>query len=203
MLPRFATLRDDGELLMSNHLNLNKLPHLFGGPSRRDLLRLASLGALGLPWTGSLLTAPLAAAPPPPVGEIPVFNRFPRMVQEWFVDRLREIERQSLAAKMSLNTKQDAEAYVRSVQQRIRLCFGPDPQKTPLRPHITGAVERGAYKIEKVIFESRPNFLVTVNLYIPKGRAFPLPGFRILRRCSSLRRSSTRCAMKATLTLSG
>ena len=106
MLPRFATLRDDGELLMSNHLNLNKLPHLFGGPSRRDLLRLASLGALGLPWTGSLLTAPLAAAPPPPVGEIPVFNRFPRMVQEWFVDRLREIERQSLAAKMSLNTKQ-------------------------------------------------------------------------------------------------
>ena len=34
------------------------------------------------------------------------------MVQEYFVDRLREIEKQSLATKMSLNTKQDAEAYV-------------------------------------------------------------------------------------------
>jgi hypothetical protein len=98
------------------------------------------------------------------------------MVQEYFVDRLREIEKQSLATKMSLNTKQDAEAYVRSVQQRIRLCFGPDPQKTPLKPRITGVVERDSYKIEKVIFESRPNFLVTANLYIPKGRAFPLPG---------------------------
>ena len=174
MLPRFATLWDDGELFMSNHLN--KLLHLFGDPSRRELLRLAGLGALGLPWTGSLVTTPLDAAPPPPAAEIPVFNRFPRMVQEWFVDRLREIEKQSLAVKMRLNTKQDAEAYVRSVQQRIRLCFGPDPRKTPLKPRITGTVERDAYKIEKVIFESRPNFLVTANLYIPKGRAFPLPG---------------------------
>jgi len=32
------------------------------------------------------------------------------------------------------------------------------------------------YKIEKIIFESRPNFLVTANLYIPKGRTFPRPG---------------------------
>jgi dienelactone hydrolase len=32
------------------------------------------------------------------------------------------------------------------------------------------------YTIENVIFESRPGFLVTANLYIPKGRSFPLPG---------------------------
>ena len=69
---------------MSNHLNLNKPLCLFDALSRRDLLRLTSLGALGLPWTGSLLTTPLAAGPPPPAGEIPVFNRFPRMIQEWF-----------------------------------------------------------------------------------------------------------------------
>src|SRR5690606_37517046 len=30
--------------------------------------------------------------------------------------------------------------------------------------------------IEKVIFESRPGFLVTANLYLPKGRSFPRPG---------------------------
>ncbi|MHC4332136.1 MAG: alpha/beta hydrolase family protein, partial [Planctomycetota bacterium] len=37
-------------------------------------------------------------------------------------------------------------------------------------------IERDTYKVEKIIFESRPNFLVTANLYIPKGRTFPLPG---------------------------
>jgi cephalosporin-C deacetylase-like acetyl esterase len=45
-----------------------------------------------------------------------------------------------------------------------------------LKPRITGVVERDQYRIEKVIFESRPNFLVTANLYVPKGRDFPLPG---------------------------
>ena len=49
-------------------------------------------------------------------------------------------------------------------------------RKTPLAPAITGVVERDAYKIEKVIFESRPEFLVTANLYVPKNRKFPLPG---------------------------
>jgi dienelactone hydrolase len=37
-------------------------------------------------------------------------------------------------------------------------------------------VERDRYRIEKVIFESRPGFLVTANLYIPKDRRLPLPG---------------------------
>jgi dienelactone hydrolase len=37
-------------------------------------------------------------------------------------------------------------------------------------------VKRDAYDIEKVIFESRPGFLVTANLYVPKGRKMPLPG---------------------------
>src|SRR6185295_18915733 len=48
--------------------------------------------------------------------------------------------------------------------------------KTPLNPRVTGTVERDAYKIENVIFESRPGFLVTANLYVPSGRKFPLPG---------------------------
>jgi dienelactone hydrolase len=37
-------------------------------------------------------------------------------------------------------------------------------------------VERDQYRIEKVIFESRPEFFVTANLYVPRGRTFPLPG---------------------------
>ena len=76
----------------------------------------------------------------------------------------------------ALKTKADAEAYVRSVQERIRECFGPEPERTPLNASVTGIVERDAYRIEKVIFESRPNFPVTANLYVPKGRKLPLPG---------------------------
>jgi dienelactone hydrolase/pimeloyl-ACP methyl ester carboxylesterase len=103
-------------------------------------------------------------------------NRFPRMVQEYFVDQARQVDRRVDQRYAALASRQDAEAYVRDVQEKIQQCFGPWPERTPLNPRITGVLERDAYRIEKVIFESRPNFLVTANLYVPKGRDFPLPG---------------------------
>lgn len=103
-------------------------------------------------------------------------NRFPHMVQEYFVAQVRQIERRNDYRHAALESRQDAEAFVRDVRRRIDLCFGPWPEKTPLNPRVTGVVERDAYTIENVIFESRPDFLVTANLYIPQGRAFPLPG---------------------------
>ncbi len=103
-------------------------------------------------------------------------NRFPHMVQEYFVDQVRAIEVEADRHRDALSSREDAEAYVRQVQAKIQRSFGPWPQKTPLKPRITGVVERDQYRIENVIFESRPNFLVTANLYIPKGRDFPLPG---------------------------
>jgi dienelactone hydrolase len=98
------------------------------------------------------------------------------MVQRFYVDRVREVERRRLETLASIKTKADAVAYVEEVRAKIRTSFGPYPEKTALNPRITGVVERGAYKIEKVIFESRPGFLVSANLYIPKSRKFPLPG---------------------------
>ena len=75
-----------------------------------------------------------------------------------------------------MTTRADAEAYVQTVRGKIRESFGPYPEKTPLNARVTKVVERDAYKIENVLFESRPGFLVSANLYIPKGRSFPLPG---------------------------
>jgi len=103
-------------------------------------------------------------------------NRFPRMVQEYFVQRVRRVEARSNRRRATIKTRADAEAYVREVREKIGMSIGPWPEKTPLRPQVTGIVERDAYRIEKVIFESRPDFLVTANLYVPKGRKFPLPG---------------------------
>jgi dienelactone hydrolase len=98
------------------------------------------------------------------------------MVQEFFVEQVRRAERLGEERRAALKTKADAEAYVNWVRQRIQESFGPWPEKTPLNPRISGIVDRDAYHIEKVVFESRPKFFVTANLYVPKGRAFPRPG---------------------------
>jgi dienelactone hydrolase len=98
------------------------------------------------------------------------------MVQEYFVNQVRRVQEVADKVRADLGTKADAERHVRSIRERIRECFGPFPEKTPLNARVTGIVERDAYHIEKVIFESRPELLVTANLYVPKGRKFPLPG---------------------------
>jgi len=103
-------------------------------------------------------------------------NRFPQMVQEHFVSQVRQIEKSANRRRAKLKTRADAEAYVRDIRAKIQQSFGPWPQKSPLNPRIMSVIHRDAYKIEKVIFESRPGFLVTANLYIPKGRQYPLPG---------------------------
>jgi dienelactone hydrolase len=142
--------------------------------SRRQLLQATLAQAVSfplLPWLAA--DEAFAAEGPPP---LPSLNRFPRMVQEYFVAQVRAAEAKGLAAKQALQTKADAEAYVQSVRAKIRTCFGPEPERTPLNPRVTGVVERDAYRIEKVIFDSRPGFPVTANLYLPTGRSQRVPG---------------------------
>src|SRR5204862_4234843 len=93
-----------------------------------------------------------------------------------FVAQVRAAERVGNQTRDALKTRAGAEGYVADVRKKIAACFGPFPPRTPLNPRVTGKVERAAYTIEKVLFESRPGFLVTANLYVPKGKAFPLPG---------------------------
>ncbi len=73
-------------------------------------------------------------------------------------------ESANIQAKAALKTQADAERYVKGVRKRIQTCFGPFPEKTPLNARTTGVIERDAYRVEKVIFESRPGLLVTANL---------------------------------------
>ncbi|MHC4177588.1 MAG: hypothetical protein ACYSWU_08780, partial [Planctomycetota bacterium] len=144
--------------------------------SRRAMLRDTGWGLLGLSLAQWILADGVRCAAAADDAVLESLNRFPRMVQEYFVARIRRAEGASLGVKQGLMTKGDAEQYVRTVRKKIRESFGPFPERTPLKPQITGVVDRDTYKIEKVIFESRPGFLVTANLYVPKGREFPLPG---------------------------
>src|SRR5690606_29389158 len=96
-------------------------------------------------------------------------NRFGRMVQEHFVDEVRAAQAKRLARFASVRTRAGAEEWVKDVRGRVAQCFGPMPAKTPLNQRTTATIDRDAYRIENVVFESRPGFLVTANLYLPKN----------------------------------
>jgi glycerophosphoryl diester phosphodiesterase/cephalosporin-C deacetylase-like acetyl esterase len=82
-----------------------------------------------------------------------------RLAREAFQRRHEEYEK--------LKTVEQIEAR----QERLREFFfeqlGQFPERTPLNAKVTGVLECDGYRIEKVIFESRPGFSVTANFYRP------------------------------------
>ena len=58
-------------------------------------------------------------------------------------------------------------------QEKVKEIFGkivgPFPEKTPLNPRITGILKKDGYRVEKIIYESMPEFYVTACLFIPDG----------------------------------
>jgi len=78
----------------------------------------------------------------------------------------------------SFSNKADFESHRNQVVLGLRRNLGLDPwpDRNPLNPLIVGTIDKDAYKIEKVIFESQPGFLVNALVYVPKNVQFPVPG---------------------------
>lgn len=110
------------------------------------------------------------------VDRLEPLNRFPRMTQEWMVDQVRIAEDRGKVRRAALRSKEDAEGYVQSARVRIQQAFGPLPEKTPLNARITKSIDRQGYRIECILFESRPGLIVSGNLYIPTKIERPIPG---------------------------
>ncbi len=82
-------------------------------------------------------------------------------------------ERERAIARIT--TMADLTARQQYWRDRMWSYLGARPERTPLNARVVGTLDRGDFRIEKIIFESRPGFYVTANLYLPlKGKA-PYP----------------------------
>ena len=96
-------------------------------------------------------------------------NGYGHMVLDYYVERLRAMRAERHERLSKLKTKEDAIAYQQYVRGVVDKAFGPWPERVPLDIQYTETLQRDGYRIEKVSFNSRPNFRVTGNLYIPDG----------------------------------
>ncbi|MCP5119100.1 MAG: hypothetical protein GY953_50510, partial [bacterium] len=100
--------------------------------------------------------------------------------QEMLRSFLRGIAAEQLAQRRAAIARLQTPDSVRERQQYIRaklLDFigGLPSRHTPLNLRRTGTLERDGYRIEKIVYESLPNFYVTANLYIPTAGSGPYP----------------------------
>ncbi len=99
----------------------------------------------------------------------------PDMLLTWLVKQLNERashwdgERQRLATPAAIERRN---TEVRAAMWRM---MHGQPQRTPLAPVVAATLRREGYRVENVMFQSRPDFWVTGNLYVPEG-AGPFPG---------------------------
>src|SRR4051794_13874863 len=61
-------------------------------------------------------------------------------------------------------TTADLQARGEYWRERMWSYLGGRPERTPLNARVVGTLDRGDYRVEKIIFESRPGFYVTANL---------------------------------------
>lgn len=78
---------------------------------------------------------------------------------------------------VDIRTLEDWQRQQPILRHRLLSMLGlsPLPERAPLHARITGVIERPGYRIEKLVFESRPGLFVTANFYLPNERPSPLP----------------------------
>ncbi len=78
-----------------------------------------------------------------------------------------EARRREVAA---MKTEEDLRRRQDSLRAKFIGALGGFPERTPLHPRVVGTVKGDGFRVEKVIYESRPEHHVTASLYVPDGK---------------------------------
>ena len=89
------------------------------------------------------------------------------LAEQAYQRRNREIAR--------LTTPAAIHARQRWVRETFWKLVGGEPDRTPLEPQKVGSFERDGYRVEKVVYQSRPRFHISANVYIPTTGVPPYP----------------------------
>jgi cephalosporin-C deacetylase-like acetyl esterase len=82
---------------------------------------------------------------------------------------------QRSAEVAKLQSKADWQKRQEKVLNMLMDLVGPFPEKTPLNAKTVGVVQKECYRVEKIIYESRPKFYVTACMFIPNDLSEKTP----------------------------
>lgn len=83
-----------------------------------------------------------------------------------------------LAEFEKIESAEQREAWQQSRREFFIRQLGGFPERTPLNAQVVGELDGGDYRVEKILFESRPHHHVTAVLYLPKTQG-PYPAVLI------------------------
>ena len=102
-------------------------------------------------------------------------QELPDMLLAHLAGKLNALDRYWDQERDKIATAADLEARNRFVREKALQMIHGLPERTPLSPVIVNRFQRDGFRIETLMFQSRPNFWVPASLYIPDGQG-PFPG---------------------------
>ena len=94
---------------------------------------------------------------------------FGTMLWDYFREYLRVLDERRAERLAALESSEDFDRLRQRVRRELGRMWGAFPERTPLNPETIGTLDRTDHWVEKIVFESRPEFPVTANLYRPKA----------------------------------
>ena len=108
-----------------------------------------------------------------------------RLLEQNLLEQVRQQYRDRAAdVNASALSPSAARRYRERKRENYRNVLGKRSEKAPLNAKTTGGIRTKRYRIENVVYQSRPGHRVTANLYIPSGKG-PWPG--VLVACGHAR----------------
>ena len=101
---------------------------------------------------------------------------FPDMLLANLTGKLNTLAARWDRERDAIRAKDTLEARNRFVREKFREMVHGYPERNALSPVVVRRHERDGYRVENVMFQSRPNFWVTGNLYVPTTGRSPFPG---------------------------
>ena len=105
------------------------------------------------------------------------------MMHEWMLTLLDKAEQRWIENYEKAKTPEQIAQYQKERKDFFFKQIGAFPERNPLNPVVTGTVQKEGYTVEKVRFESQPNFWVTANLFLPDETKYPKPWPGVLVAC--------------------
>jgi hypothetical protein len=119
----------------------------------------------------------------PVLGEVSAGGPAALMLHRVLTARMAEAGAAIRAEQDALSTAEQLADWQRRTRAACLGALGGFPERTPLNVRVTGTVAKDGYRVEKLLFESRPAFYVTALLFLPDARRHPPPYPGILIPC--------------------
>ncbi len=105
------------------------------------------------------------------------------MMSQYLLNNARDEWKQWQADFETIKTPEQIATNQRQMRTLFLEKLGGFPERTPLNAQITGTLKRQGYRVEKVLFESRPDFHVSGILFIPDSPKWAAPYPAVLVPC--------------------